>query len=312
MGTPDLAAHILRALLTADQDYYEVIAVVSQPDRPVGRKRVLTPTPTKAVALEYGIPVLQPEKIREIQAELTELAPDLLITAAYGQIIPEAILQIPQYKPINVHGSLLPKYRGGAPIQYAIKNGDAETGITIMYMEKKMDAGAMLYQKAIPIEQTDTSATMFAKLQQLGAEMLLEMLPDFFANKITPIKQDEQLVTFSPTIKKEECEIDWTQPATTIFNHVRAFSPAPTTYSQLGATTIKIYAVSVLEESAPDTVAAGTIISATNKGCHVATGAGVIALEDIQISGKKRGTISEIMNGAGRNLLVEGARFEKE
>lgn len=308
MGTPNFAAYILEQLLTAKQNEYQVVAVVSQPDKPIGRKRVLTATPVKAVAIAHQLPVLQPERIGDCYEELATYQPDLIITAAYGQFVPTKILDLPTYKCINIHGSLLPKYRGGAPIHYAIMNGEEETGITIMYMAKKMDAGDMLYQKAIPILDTDTLATMFDKLQILGAEMLLEMLPAFFAHELTATPQNEVEVSFSPTIKKEDCQLNWHLDARTIFNHVRGLSPAPATFTFLGDTQIKIFATTIIEDVT--TASAGTIIKADSKNCHVATGAGgIIALTDIQLSGKKRQVIQDVMNGAGRNLLIEGAKF---
>jgi len=308
MGTPQFAAYILEQLLATKQDLYEVVAVVSQPDKPVGRKRILTPTPVKEIALKHQLPVLQPQKIRDAYEVLAAYQPDLIITAAYGQIVPENILTLPTYKCINVHGSLLPKYRGGAPIHYAIMNGDCKTGITIMYMAKKMDAGDMLYQQEIPILAEDTLETMFQKLQVLGATMLQEMLPEFFAGTIVATPQDETQVTYSPTIKKAECQIDWQKSAVEIFNHVRGLSPIPATFTILGDTQIKLYQVTVCDQVA--TAPAGTIIAVDSKKCYVATGDGVIALLDLQVSGKKRQKITEIMNGVGRTLLVEGARFE--
>lgn len=308
MGTPAFAAYILLQLLQAKQDVYEVVAVVSQPDKPIGRKRLLSPTPVKEVAMQFDIPVLQPVKIRDAYDEFVRLEPDLIITAAYGQFVPRNILTLPPEKCINVHGSLLPQYRGGAPIHHAIMNGETQTGITIMYMAEKMDAGAIITQRAIPILPRDTLETMLERLQILGATLLLEMLPALFAHQLQATAQDENRVSYAPTLKKADCKIDWTQSATTIFNHVRGLYPVPTAFTELAGTQIKVYRVRVLHEKT--TQVGGTIIAATKTTCHVATGDGIIVLEDLQISGKKRQLIAEIMRGSGRKLFIEGVRFE--
>jgi methionyl-tRNA formyltransferase len=311
MGTPNFAAHILENLLQNQSEIYDIIAVVSQPDRPIGRKRILTPTPVKSVATEYNIPIFQPEKIGEITPEITTLQPDLIITAAYGQFVPEKILTIPKHKCINIHGSLLPKYRGGAPIHRAIINGEQKTGITIMYMVKKMDAGDILYQKELPILQTDTLETMYDKLQELGAICLQEMLPTFLNGEITPIPQAIDQVTYAPNIQREERKINWQNSAIEIFNHVRGLAPVPTAYTTLQSdkTDVKIFEVEVIM-SEKSTKEPGTIQKATNKICYVATGDGVIALKNLQLSGKKRQTIQEVMNGAGIEILAQNTKFE--
>jgi len=308
MGTPTFGAYILEQLLAAEQNLYEVVAVVSQPDKAVGRKRIVEATPVKKVAVAHNLPVLQPNKIRDAYDELASLAPDLIITAAYGQIVPKNILDLPTYKCINVHGSLLPAYRGGAPIQRAIMDGQTETGITIMYMAEKMDAGAMLAQRTVPITQEDTQETMFDKLQVVGAEMLLDMLPAFFNGEITATEQDASLVTYAPTIKKAECQIDWTDDAVRIFNKVRALYPQPATFTILDGVQMKLYAIEVIAEQSAG--APGTIVKVDKKSVHVATGRGNIALLDLQVSGKKRQTIAEFMGGMGRSMFVEGGTFE--
>lgn len=310
MGTPSFAAFILMQLLE-QQDNFEVVAVVSQPDKPVGRKRVLEPTPVKVVALEHDIPVLQPNKIGDAFEELERLKPDLIITAAYGQFVPTKILELPLYKAINVHGSLLPKHRGGAPIHRAIMEGDTKTGITIMYMVKKMDAGDMLSQEEIAIEDNDTLETMYLKLQVVGAELLLTTLPALFAGTLTPIAQDETEVTVSPNIAKAECQINWSLPARAIFNHVRGLSPAPATFTTINNQNIKVFSVQLVDVEL-HTAKPGEIIVANSQACHVATGSDnqAIALESIQFSGKKRQDITSIMNGVGKTILIEGAQFE--
>ena len=196
MGTPHFAAHVLEQLINHD---FEVVLVVTQPDRPVGRKRILTPTPVKEVALAHHLEVFQPENIKEDEAmkRITSLEPDLIITAAYGQFLPQAMLQLPTLGAINVHASLLPKYRGGAPIHYALWNGDEETGITIMYMTKAMDAGDIISQRSIPIESSDDVGVLFEKLAILGGELLVDTLPDLFAGKVQPQVQNEAEVSLS-------------------------------------------------------------------------------------------------------------------
>ena len=308
MGTPGFAAYILDRLMQAEQNLYEVIAVISQPDKAVGRKRVLTATPVKEVALKYDLPILQPAKIGDIHEELVALAPDLMITAAYGQLVPVKILEIPQYKCINVHGSLLPKYRGGAPIHYAIMNGEAQTGITIMYMEKALDAGDMLSKQAIDILDEDNLETMYDKLEVVGADLLLATLPDFFAGKITPIPQNVDEVTYAPNITREQTQIDWTNSARAIFNHVRGLYPSPATFTVFQEQVIKLFVVEIVEMATD--AKPGTIIAVDSKQCLIATGDGVVALKSLQLSGKKRQEIQELMNGAGRNLFIEGECFE--
>ncbi|WP_373780824.1 methionyl-tRNA formyltransferase, partial [Jeotgalibaca porci] len=190
MGTPEFSVPILQALFDSE---YEVIAVVTQPDRPVGRKRILTPPPVKELALKYTVPIFQPEKISgsEEMAALIALEADVIVTAAYGQFLPTKLLNAPKHRAINVHASLLPKYRGGAPVHYAIINGDKETGVSIMYMERKMDAGDVLSQKSIPITSSDDVQTMFDKLSTLGRDLLMETLPKLFTGDINPVPQDE-------------------------------------------------------------------------------------------------------------------------
>ena len=206
MGTPAFSVPILNGLV---EEGYEVLRVVTQPDRPVGRKKVLTPPPVKEAALEHGIKVLQPEKISgsEEMAELMSLEADLIVTAAFGQFLPEALLEAPKLGAINVHASLLPKYRGGAPVHYSIINGDEKTGVTIMRMVKKMDAGDMLAQESLPISKTDDVGSMFDKLSLLGKEMLLTMLPSFLEGNIEEIPQNEAEVTYSPNISREEEQV---------------------------------------------------------------------------------------------------------
>ena len=231
MGTPEFSTGVLKRLI--EDKTVEVIAVVTQPDRAVGRKKIITPTPVKVVALEHDIPVYQPEKLSGSQEleELMQLDADLIVTAAYGQFLPTKFLNFPRFGAVNVHASLLPKYRGGAPIHYAIMNGDKETGVTIMRMVAKMDAGAIISQRAIPITGEDDVASMFEKLSVVGADLLIETLPALFAGTITEVEQDEALVSFSPNISREQEQIDWNKTATEVDCFVRGLRPWPTSFT---------------------------------------------------------------------------------
>lgn len=311
MGTPDFAANILTALLQKEQDIYEVVAVITQPDRAVGRKKILTPTPVKQVAQSWGLPVFQPANIALIIDEIKTIAPDLIVTAAYGQLVPETILAIPKYHCINVHASLLPKYRGGAPIHWAIVRGEEVTGITIMYMEKRLDAGAMLAKVEEPILSHDTFGSMYEKLKIKGALLLLELLPQIFAGDVRPLAQDDTLATFAPNIQREDERVDWRKSATEIDCHIRGLSPIPCSYTTLNGVALKIYFARKYTLQLEQQPAPGTIILVDKTKCVVVAGDGQgIALEDIQLSGKKRQDIQSFLQGAGKQLLIEGARFE--
>lgn len=225
MGTPELAAASLAALLR--QPAFEILAAVTQPDRPKGRELKLQPSPVKQLADTAGLPVLQPERAREEKfvGELRAWAPDLIAVAAFGQILPQSILELPRFGCLNVHTSLLPKYRGAAPIQWAILNGDAETGVTIMKMDVGLDTGDILTQRTTPIRDEDNAATLHDRLAQLGAELLVQTIPDYVAGKIRPQPQDSARATHVAKIKKEDGRIDWQAPARAIWNRIRAFTP---------------------------------------------------------------------------------------
>ena len=240
MGTPDFSVPVLNRII---DEGYEVIAVVTQPDRPVGRKKVLTPPPVKVAAEKHGIPIFQPEKIRD-EAELAkilELGPDLVVTAAFGQILPNELLEAPKYGCINVHASLLPELRGGAPIHYSIIQGKEKTGITIMYMAEKLDAGDILTQTEVAIEEEDNVGTMHDKLSQVGADLLADTLPKLLNGELTPIKQDEAKATFASNIKRSDEKIDWTRTGEEIYNHVRGLNPWPVSYTLLEGNVLKIW-----------------------------------------------------------------------
>lgn len=246
MGTPDFAATVLEGLL--DDANYDVLAVVTQPDRAVGRKKEIKMTPVKEVALAHNLPVYQPEKMSgsDEMAELMTLGADGTVTAAFGQFLPTKLLDSVDFA-VNVHASLLPKYRGGAPIHYAIINGDKEAGVTIMEMVKKMDAGDMIAKASTPITDEDNVGTMFEKLAVIGRDLLLKTLPDYIAGNIKPEPQDESKATFSPNITPEEERIDWNKSAREVFNHIRGLYPWPVAHTLLDGKRFKIYEASLAE-----------------------------------------------------------------
>jgi methionyl-tRNA formyltransferase len=304
MGTPDFAVPVLKVLV--DQQY-DVKAVVTQPDRPKGRKKQLTPPPIKVCAEGYGIPVLQPEKVREQDAIEAILAyqPDLIVTCAYGQILPTALLEAPKFGCINVHASLLPEYRGGAPIHKAIIDGKTETGITIMYMVKALDAGDMLTQVRVPIGSDDNVGTMHDSLSEAGAALLAETLPKLLKGELTPIPQNESKVTFAPTIQRKDEKIDWTWPAERIVNLVRGLNPFPVAFTSLSEQPVKVWqAVKVPGNS---NQSPGTVIALEEDGIVVQSGDqfGVKILE-LQPAGKKRLMAGDYLLGAE---LKEGDIF---
>jgi len=297
MGTPDFSVPVLKRIM---DEGYEVIAVVTQPDRPVGRKKVLTPPPVKVEAEKYGIPVYQPEKIRNEAdlAEILALKPDLVVTAAFGQILPNELLEAPKFGCINVHASLLPELRGGAPIHYSILQGKEKTGITIMYMAEKLDAGDILTQAEVVIEEEDNVGTLHDKLSQVGSDLLAETLPKLINGELTPIKQDEAKATFASNIKRSDEKIDWTRTGQEIYNHVRGLNPWPVAYTLLEGNVLKVWQakkLSGVKESAP-----GTIIDVREEGVVVATGnETAILITELQPSGKKKMLAKDYLRGAG-------------
>lgn len=300
MGTPDFAVPVLDALV---EEGYEIAMVVTQPDRPKGRKQILTKPPVKTAAEKHGLDVYQPEKIRnlrEAKPVIDEHA-DLLVTAAYGQILPPEILSSPKHGCINVHASLLPEYRGGAPIHYAVMDGKEHTGITIMYMADKLDAGDIITQRAIPIEETDTAGTMHDKLSSVGAELLIETIPKLLNRQITPVKQDENLVTFAPNIKKEQERLDFSKPAQIVLNRIRGLNPWPVAHTLLNGERLKIWEAEKTDQSS--TSESGTITNIVNNGLEVVCGDGkIIRLTKIQPAGKKPQDASVFLQGSGRQL----------
>jgi methionyl-tRNA formyltransferase len=287
MGTPAFAVPSLRMLL---EEGYNVVAVVTQPDRPQGRKRVLTPTPVKEVALEYGLPVLQPERMRNKEAveELATYRPDLIVTAAYGQILPKAVLDLPSRGCVNIHGSLLPKYRGGAPIQRSIMNGESVTGVTLMYMAEGLDTGDMIEQVEVAIEEEDTSGTMFEKLSVVGASLLQKQLPNLLEGEVNSIPQNDLEASYSPNLKREDEKIDWNRSSRDIYNKIRGLVPFSGAFTTWESEVFKVWAASPSSESsAHDSIVPGTVLQLIERGIEVKTGDGSIWLTRVQPSGKK-------------------------
>lgn len=295
MGTPAFSAPILEAVIA---NGYDVKAVVTQPDRPVGRKRILTPSPVKEVALAHGLEILQPEKISgsEEMTRIIELAPDLIITAAFGQFLPTKVLNAAKIAAINVHASLLPKYRGGAPVHYSIMSGDDKTGVSIMYMVKQMDAGDVIAVAEEPITATDNVGTMFDKLSDLGRDLLIQTLPDLIAGKINATPQNESLVSFSPNILPEQEELNFKQPATAIDCHVRGLFPFPTAYTVINGTRTKVQGVAVVNEST--SFAPGVVVKKSKHELWIAAGEGtILSITNLQPAGKPKMTITDYLNG---------------
>jgi methionyl-tRNA formyltransferase len=295
MGTPDFSVPVLQTLI---KDGYHISAVVTQPDRPVGRKKVLTPPPVKVEAEKHGIPVLQPEKIRfqEEYEKVLAYKPDLIVTAAFGQILPKEILEAPKYGCINVHASLLPELRGGAPIHYAILQGKEKTGVTIMYMVEKLDAGDILTQVEVPIDEKDNVGTLHDKLSSAGSKLLSETIPALIRGEITPIKQNDEEATFAYNIKREQEKIDWSKTGEEIYNHIRGLNPWPVAYTTLNGQVMKIWwgeKVVSSKKGAP-----GVVLDIEADGFIVATGnETAIKITELQPSGKKRMDAAQFLRG---------------
>lgn len=304
MGTPIFAANILEKLLA---NGYKIDLVVSQPDKKVGRKQVLTPTPVKEVAVANGIPVFQPECIREDFGKIVDLNPDLIITAAYGQIVPDEVLNAPKIDCINVHGSLLPKYRGGAPIHYSVLNGDDKTGVTIMRMVSKMDAGAIISQADFPILENDTTAIVHDNMIKVGADLLLETLPSIFDGSYTLTEQDEDLVTYSPNISKEQELIIWGRLACEVHNHVRGLCSWPGAYTNLDGKRFKIYMTNLTDLDATDKP--GTIATVDEQYIYVNCQDKQLKLIRVQPAGKKQMDTKDFVRGIDKTAFV-GKIFE--
>ncbi|WP_462409225.1 methionyl-tRNA formyltransferase [Neobacillus sp. Marseille-QA0830] len=302
MGTPDFSVPVLRQII---EEGYEVIAVVTQPDRPVGRKKVLTPPPVKVEALKQGIPVYQPEKIRRPEElnPILALKPDLVITAAFGQILPKELLEAPKHGCINVHASLLPELRGGAPIHYAILQGKPKTGITIMYMAEKLDAGDILTTVEVPITDVDNVGTLHDKLSKAGAKLLSETLPLLLEGKLTPIPQNDALATYAPNIKREQEKINWEKTGLEIYNQIRGLNPWPVAFTTMDGQVLKIWRAEKKSGFSGDTP--GTIVHIEPDGFLVGTGDDTsIKITELQPSGKTKMTSEQFIRGAGAKISI--------
>lgn len=292
MGTPEISAFVLEGVISAG---YNVVAVIAQPDRPVGRKKELIPVPTKVVASSHSVPVYQPIKIRKEYEFVKELHPDVIITLAYGQIVPQGLLDIPPLGCLNLHGSLLPKYRGAAPIQYALMNNDKVTGMTLMKMVKEMDAGEMYAKEEVEIAPNDNSTSLFKKMGEAALKLILKELPTILEGKLKGVPQDESLVSFAPSIKPEEEKLDLNKSKEELYGYIRALSEVPGAYLYLEGLKFKIYRSEIVSDDVLGEV--GKIVKADKKGLHLQAKNGVLALLDVQLEGKKRMDYMSFING---------------
>lgn len=299
MGTPEFSVNVLQGLI----DNYDVIGVVTQPDKEVGRKHEIRFSPVKELALKNDIRVFQPVKIKQEYDDLVKLNPDMIVTCAYGQLIPKVLLDLPKYGCINVHASLLPKLRGGAPIHKAIIKNYPRTGVTIMYMVEKMDAGDIISQVETIIKKEDTVGTLHDRLSLMGTKLLLETIPKIVSGNINPIKQDEKEVTYAFNITREEEKIDFSNNTIDIYNQIRGLNPWPGAYAILDSKIVKIYA-SRISSSFFTSRKDGEIGIVYDDGIGVSTKDGEIIITELQFEGKKKMTVKEYLNGIDRNLLV--------
>lgn len=300
MGTPDFSVPILHKLVKSE---YEVVLAVTQPDRPKGRKRAITPPPVKVEAEKHGIPVYQPEKLRDSYEEILAYQPDLIVTAAYGQLLPNALLEGPEFGCINVHASLLPELRGGAPIHYAIMQGKKETGITIMYMVEKLDAGDILTQQSVPIDDKDHVGTLHDKLSEVGTTLLMDTLPRLFNGDINPVKQDDAKATFAGNIKREQEKIDWHKNSLEIYNHIRGLNPWPVAFTTYQGSNMKVWWGEIQDVHYDGS--SGEIVEKTEDGFLVVCGDGkVIKITDMQPAGKKRMSVKDYLQGSADRIKI--------
>lgn len=304
-GTPDFAARHLDALLSSG---HNVVGVFTQPDRPAGRGKKLMPGPVKALAEEHGLPVFQPASLRpeEYQQLVADLNADVMVVVAYGLILPKAVLDMPRFGCINVHGSLLPRWRGAAPIQRSLWAGDAETGVTIMKMDVGLDTGDMLYKLSCPITPEDTSATLYDKLAELGPQGLIKTLEQLAEGTAKPEVQDEALVTYAEKLSKDEALLDWALPAAQLERCIRAFNPWPVSWMVIDDQPIKVWKASVIESHVQ--AAPGTIVEANKQGIQVATAEGILNLESLQPAGKKAMSVQDLLNSR-REWFIPGNRL---
>lgn len=305
-GTPDFAARHLDALLSSQ---HQIVGVFTQPDRPAGRGNKLTPSPVKVLAEQHSLPVFQPVSLRpeDNQKLVSDLNADVMVVVAYGLILPKAVLDMPRLGCINVHGSLLPRWRGAAPIQRALWAGDAETGVTIMQMDVGLDTGDMLHKVSCPITAQDTSATLYDKLAEMGPQGLLATLAELANGTATPEKQDEALVTYAEKLSKEEARLNWTLSAAQLERCVRAFNPWPVSFFMIDGQPVKVWqsqAIAAEQNQAP-----GTIISADKHGIAVATAEGALLMTQLQPSGKKSMFAQDLLNSR-REWFIPGNCLE--
>lgn len=303
MGTPEVAAFSLERLFEAPEP---VVGVVTQPDRPAGRGRKTILSPVRRVAEIRGVPTLAPEKIRDPSFfdVLSKWTPDLIVVVAYGRILPRQILELAPHGCLNVHYSLLPKYRGAAPVPWAIIGGEEKSGVTTMRLVEKMDAGPIFLQREISVAPNDTTASLQAKLAPVGAELLVETIAGLKAGNLTPQAQDESKVTYAPVLKKEDGLIDWNLPAVSIERRVRGFNPWPSAYTYLAGNLLKIHRARVIEMA--EKAAPGEVLKADKEGLWIATGAGALSLEEVQLENRKKMTAREFLNGT---RVEKGARL---
>lgn len=301
-GTPDFAATALKALLA---NHYDVVGVYTQPDRPAGRGRKLMPSPVKQVALAADLPVFQPENFRapEARQELAMLNPDVMIVAAYGLILPQSVLEIPAHGCLNIHASLLPRWRGAAPIQRAIAAGDRETGITIMQMDAGLDTGAMLLKILTPIHDDDTGGSLHDRLATLGGEAIVKALTLLAKGELSGEAQNDNQACYAHKLSKDEGHLDWQQPAQTSERLVRAFNPWPGTYTDLEDQRIRIHEARALPDAS--TEAPGTVIRREREGIDVACGEGILRITRLQLPGARAQSVNDLING-GKQLLLPG------
>lgn len=294
MGTPDFAVPTLKVLIERKET---IVAVVTQPDKPVGRGQVIKASPVKECAVSHGLQVLQPERVKrpEFIEIFKSLKPDLVVVAAYGQIFSQALLDIPTYGFINVHSSLLPAYRGPAPINRAIINGDQQTGITIMKVSEGMDMGDIILQETTPILPEDNAQTLHDRLAELGGRLLGKSIDLLKADSWKPVAQDHSLATYAPMLKKEDGRIDWTKDAPTILNQIRGMTPWPGCFTYLDGKLLKIHRASAVGKES--NVTAGTITGAGRDGIEVMTGKGTLVLREIQLEGKKKMLVEDFLKG---------------
>jgi methionyl-tRNA formyltransferase len=303
MGTPDFAVYSLKALCECGEND---ITVITQPDKPKGRKYVLTPPEVKVFACERNLPVYQPLTLRDeaFDTLLRKIDPEIIIVAAYGKILPPSVINYPKYGCINVHGSLLPRYRGAAPIQRAIMDGENETGITIMYMNEGLDTGDMLAKAVVPIEEDDNFETLFDKLATSGASLLVETLPKIIQGSIVPEKQDDSLATYAQKIEKDDCKIDFSFSAKEIYNRIRGLSPFPLAYAMRGETAVKLVSVKMTDKKSDK--AFGTMIAEGNR-LYVVCGDGIrLEITEVLPAGKKKMSASDYLRG---NAVLDGERL---